>query len=303
VSDADPRAVEAVLRLHAERPDAVLAIAGPTGTGKTALALAVAERLGGEVVSCDSVQIYRYFDLGSGKPTRVERARARHHLVDAADPLEAMDAARYAELAGAALADLRARGKVAVVCGGTFLWMKALLYGLVDAAPASPEVRARHRLLAEREGRASLHARLGEVDPRSAARLHPNDVVRVSRALEVHELTGRRMSELQEGHAFAQARHPAVIVALAREPGELTGRVSARARAWLDAGWIEETESLVKRGYGEARAMSSVGYREVHAFLEGSIARADLLGAVVRATRVFARRQRTWLRRADVTWL
>ena len=259
--------VARALRIADEDPEAVLAVVGPTASGKTELAVRVAERLGGEIVSADSVQIYRGFDLGSGKPTAAERARVRHHLIDLLDPLEHVDAARFAEIARAAIDDVRARGKRPIVCGGTFLWVKALLFGLADAPPASDEIRARHRALVAAEGRPALHARLAAVDPVIVARLHPNDFVRVSRALEVHELTGEPMSAWQARHGFATPRLDARLVGLTVDPEELTRRITARVRGWLAAGWIEEVRALVAEGYGEARAMGSVGYREVRAHL------------------------------------
>jgi tRNA dimethylallyltransferase len=282
---------------------AMVAVVGPTASGKTELAIRLAERLGGEIVSADSVQIYRGFDVGSGKPTPEERARARHHLVGSLDPLEPVDAAVFADMASAAIAEVRARGKVPILCGGTFLWVKALLFGLVPAPPASGEIRARHRELATREGRPALHATLRSVDSAAAARLHPNDLVRVSRALEVYELTGKPMSTWQEAHAFASTRHRARLVAIVREPEALTARIRERVTRWLAAGWIEEVRALDASGYGAARAMGSVGYREVQAHLRGEIGQGDLAEAIVRATRVFARRQRTWLNHAEVLWV
>src|SRR5262249_36219139 len=149
-----------------------------------------------------SVQIYRHFDVGSGKPTPEERRRATHHLVDLLDPLDAMDAQRYAELANRCIGELRARGRAPIVCGGTFLWMKALVYGLAPTPAADPATRARHAEFARREGRPALHARLAEVDPSAASRLAPNDLVRVSRALEIYELTGRPQSSWYAEHGF-----------------------------------------------------------------------------------------------------
>jgi tRNA dimethylallyltransferase len=295
--------VEQALRIAQASPADLLAIVGPTGSGKTALAVALAERLGGEVVSADSVQVYRAFDVGSGKPTAEERARAPHHLVDALDPLEPTDAAAWSEAASVAIDDVRRRGRVPIVCGGTFLWVKALLYGLAEAPAASEEVRLQHRVLAERDGRPALHERLAAVDAEMAARIHPNDLIRVSRALEVFELTGRPLSDWQREHGFAHVRHPARLVAVAVDGVALTERIRARVRGWLGAGWIEEVQSLVERGYGGARAMGSVGYSQVRSFLAGELPRQDLETAIVRATRVFARRQRTWLSHADVTWL
>ena len=283
----------------------LVVVVGPTASGKTELAMALGERLGGEIVSADSVQMYRYFDIGTGKATLEERARVKHHLIDVLEPLEAMDAGRWAERAERALADVRARGRVPIVCGGTFLWVRALLYGLVEAPPADPAVRARHRELAEREGRRALHARLAEVDPESARRLAPNDFVRVSRALEVHELTGTPLSAIQERHGFRSARHRARLVGLRRTPAELDERIARRVRSMLEQGFVEEVEGLVERGYSEARAMGSVGYRQIREALAAGTAadREALADSIRRATRVFARRQRTWLRREPVEWL
>jgi tRNA dimethylallyltransferase len=291
------------LRIARERAGDLLAIVGPTATGKTALAVELAERLGGEIVSADSVQVYRDFDIGSGKPTAEELARAPHHLIGAIDPLDPIDAASWAVRASAAIEDIRARGRVPIVCGGTFLWVKALLYGLAEAPAGSPDLRETHRVQAEREGRPALHARLCAVDPESGARLHPNDLVRVSRALEVFELTGKPMSAWQREHAFQRVVHRAALVAIRYDAATLTERIRGRVQEWLRTGWIEEVQALIARGYGEARAMGSVGYAQVHAMLGGQLAREDLEGTIVRATRVFARRQRTWLNHADVQWL
>jgi tRNA dimethylallyltransferase len=249
------------------------------------------------------VQIYRYFDLGSGKPTAEELAMAPHHLVSVLDPLDPVDAARYAQMADVAIADVRARGRVPVVCGGTFLWVKALVQGLAPMPPADDAIRARHAELVAREGRAALHEALKKVDPESAARLHPNDVVRTSRALEVFELTGKKMSLLQAEHGFAEARHAARLFAVRRSSEQLTERIEARVRVFLESGWVDEVKALVARGYGSARAMGSVGYKEVAAHVRGELPEAELVTAVTRSTRVFARRQRTWLNHEPVEWL
>ncbi len=295
--------VEQALRALEEDPEALVAVVGPTASGKTELAVSLADRLGGEIVSADSVQIYRGFDVGSGKPTAEEHARAPHHLVSAIEPLDAFDAALFAEAAGAAMRDISARGKRPLVAGGTFLWVKAALFGLAKAPPADASIRGRHRDEAARDGPAALHAKLAARDPVLAARLHPNDVVRVSRGLEVHELTGRPLSAWQSEHGFRDARHRPLLLAIRQEPAALTARIERRVEGWLSSGWIEEVRSLRERGYASARAMGAVGYREVVAHLEGEIAREDLATAIVRATRVFARRQRTWLNHASVRWL
>jgi tRNA dimethylallyltransferase len=296
-------AEERVVRLAEENRDRLVCIVGPTASGKTDLAIAVAEHVGGEIVSADSVQIYRHFDIGSGKPTAEERARARHHVIDVLDPMDLVDAAAYAKLAEAAIADVRARGRVPILCGGTYFWVRALVLGLVDAPPGDPEIRARHRTLVDEKGRIALHEELARVDPESAARLHPNDVVRVSRALEILELSGRKMSEWHADHGFRQSRMEHVLVAPSTTPEELTERITARVDEWLAGGWLEEVEGLLARGYRDARAMGSVGYAEVRAFLEGGLPRETLRDAIVQSTRIFTRRQRTWLKSADVEWL
>jgi len=286
-------------------PPPLWVVVGPTASGKTELAVTLAERDGGEIISADSVQVYRHFTVGTGKPTADERSRAAHHLVDIVDPLEPIDAAGWAALAVRAIDDVRARGREPIVCGGTFLWVRALLFGLAPAPPGDAKARERHRALADAEGRPAVHAALAAVDPESAARLAPNDFVRVSRALEVFELTGTPLSRFQEGHGFREPRYVARLVGVRREPAELDRRIEARVRAMLAAGWVDEVRALRERGFGAARAMGSVGYRQIDAALGGAepIEAASLLDPIRRATRVFARRQRTWLRDEPVEWL
>src|SRR5215471_400808 len=280
----------------------VVVVVGPTASGKSELALELAQRADGEIIGADSVQVYRHFDIGSSKPTPSERARIAHHLIDVADPNEPLDAAAYAALAARAIDDLRARGKRPIVCGGTFLWVRALLYGLAPAPPADATLRARHLAWAHAEGRAALHARLREVDPPSATRLSPNDFVRVSRALEVFELSGRPLSTFQAEHGFRSRRYDAQLVGVRWPAEELNRRIAARTRHLLAAGFIDEVIRLVALGYREARAMSSVGYRQVLQHVEGGLAPEELAPAIDRATKVFARRQRTWLRDENVLW-
>lgn len=283
----------------------LLIVVGPTASGKSELALRIAEAGGGEIVSADSVQVYKHFDIGSGKPTPEERARVPHHLVDIADPLEELDAARWAARADLAIAEIQARGKRPIVCGGTFLWVRSLVWGLSEAPPADEAIRARHRERAERDGRAALHADLGRVDPAIAARLAPNDLVRVSRALEVFELTGTPMSVWQARHGLREERYAARLVGIEHPRQALDQRISARTERMLAGGWIDEVRDLIEKGYAGARAMRSVGYRQVADALASSepIDIPALHDAIYRATRIFARRQRTWLRDRPVEWL
>ncbi len=283
--------------------DRLLCVVGPTASGKTDLAIRICEEVDGEIVSADSVQIYRGFDIGTGKPTAQERARARHHLVDVADATEPWDAARWAAEAERVIDDVRCRGKVPVVCGGTYLWVRALVFGLAAAPGGSPELRRRLEAEAREHGRAALHARLAQVDPEAAARLSPNDFVRVQRALEVFELTGRRLSDLQREHRASPARHRVRLVGVRRSGEALDQRIAARAAQWIGEGWVEEVRGLVARGMRGTRPMSSVGYRQVLDYIDGRMAESELVGAITRATRVFARRQRTWLRDEPVVWV
>lgn len=283
-------------------PGELLVVVGPTASGKTELALRLAETYGGEIVGADSVQIYRELDLGSGKPTAEERRRVPHHLVDIADPLDPYDARRFADEADRCCADIRARGRTPIVCGGSFLWVKALLHGLAPAAAADPQLREEHARICAQGGRAALHAELARVDPAASARLAPGDFVRVSRALEIFQLTGRPQSEWHAGHAFAERRYQARLLGARRDRAEIDRRIALRAQRWLEQGWIAEVERLLPR-YRHARAMGSVGYRQVRDHLDGKLARDELLPAIVRATRVFVRRQRTWLRDEPVEWM
>jgi tRNA dimethylallyltransferase len=250
------------------------------------------------------VQIYRYFDIGSNKPTAEEQARVPHHLVSAIDPFDAMDAGLFAERASQVIADVRARGRLPILCGGTFLWVRAVVYGLAKAPPKSDELRLAHRALVAQEGRAALHARLQAIDAHSYAKLLPNDFVRVSRALEVFELTGKPLSAFQAEHGFREPRFDVKYLGVRRSADELSARIQLRAARMLESAWIEEVNTLVQQGFRDARPMASVGYRQVLEHLERQeLSLTALLEDVTRVTRVFARRQRTWLRDQPVVWV
>ena len=280
--------------------DELLVIVGETASGKTRLALELARAHDGEVIGADSVQVYRGFDIGSGKPTPRELDGVVHHLIDVAEPHHDFDAGRFVALADAAIDDVRARGKLPIVCGGTFLWVKALLWGLAAAPSAPKELRASLQEEATRLGPPALHARLREVDAITAARLHPNDAVRIIRALEVHATTGRPLSDFQAEHGFRAERHRARLVSIAWPRAELEKKIAARVESMLAHGLVDEVADLLARGHGDTRPMRAVGYAEVRAHLEGTLARDELPGRITRATRIFARRQRTWLKGAKV---
>ncbi len=283
----------------------VVAIVGPTAAGKTALALAVAEAVGGEIVSADSRQVYRHLDIGTAKPTAAERARVPHHALDLVDPDQPFDAASYRAAALAAIADIHARGRAVVICGGTGLYVRALLRGLFRGPAASPALRAELYAAEEREGSGTLHARLAACDPVTAARLHARDLLRIVRALEVQELTGRPMSAWQNDHRFRDRRFDALLIGCRRSRDELASRIDTRAQAMLGAGLLDELATLDARGYGpELAPLQSVGYREMGAYRRGEIDFATAVDAFTRATRRLAKRQMTWFR-ADATthWL
>jgi tRNA dimethylallyltransferase len=283
----------------------LIAIVGPTASGKSELAMKLCARVGGEIVSADSVQIYRRFDIGSAKPTPAERARVPHHLIDRLDPLEAVDAARFVQLADECIADILARGKRPVLCGGSFLWLRAVLYGLAEAPPADPGIRARHKSLAEQFGRAHLHEQLRTIDAPSHARLSPNDLIRVSRALEVHELTGQPLSLIQAQHGFRTLRYPVLLVGVRHERAALYTRIQERVLHMFEQGWLDEVRALLEDGFGSARALGAVGYRQVREALRAGepIDVPSLIEKVAQATRQFVRHQLTWLRDEPVRWL
>lgn len=285
-------------------PPRLLVIVGPTASGKSTLAAHLGQLLPGEVIAADSVQVYGKFDIGSGKPTSEELSLCPHHLLGVRDAREPIDANQWVEMAETVIPEIHGRHSVPIICGGTFLWVRALLHGLAEAPPGDEEVRARHRAIAEREGRNALHTQLREVDEASAMRLHPNDFVRVSRALEVFELTGRPMSAFQNSHGFREQKHDAILIGI-DWPREIHAqRVRRRARAMIDAGLRHEVAHLLEQGYGSTRAMNSVGYRQVRSALEtGDDNDESLIDEITRVTRIFARRQRTWLRDQPIRWL
>lgn len=282
----------------------IVLIAGPTAVGKSSLALKLAARLGGELISIDSVQIYRGLDIGSAKPSAAERARVPHHLIDELDPDEDCNVAEFVERALAAVDDVVARGKVAVAVGGTNLYVRVLVHGIFEAPPPDEQLRARHKALAAEHGPAHLHARLAAIDPELAARVHPNDLVRVSRGLEVHELTGKPLSDHQREHAFQSSNVEALKIALNRPREDLYRRIDQRVDAMLESGLEAEVRSLVEQGYGLGlKPLQSLGYRHIGAYIAGDVEYAEAVRKLKRDTRRFAKQQLSWLRsERGVVW-
>jgi tRNA dimethylallyltransferase len=281
----------------------IAVIAGPTASGKTALAVALARRVGGEIVNADSQQVYRGLDVGTAKPTPDERAAVPHHLLDVAEPGEGMDAARFVALADAAIADVAARGRVPVVAGGTGLYVRALLHGVVAAPGRDPALRARLEDEAVRLGRPALHARLASIDPEAASRIRPNDLVRVVRALEI-AAGGARPSDLYAAHAFREDRHDAVLVALDPPRDALHARIDARVREMFAGGLLDEARALVARFGDAVPEKLPIGYAEAIAVVRGALDAEEAIRRVQVAHRRYARRQVVWLRRErGVVWM
>ena len=273
-------------------------IVGPTASGKSALALAIAEEVGGEIVSCDSMQIYRRMNIGTAKPTDEELSRVKHHMIDIAEPWESFSCADYARLADDAINDIVSRGKIPIVCGGTGLYLDSLLRGgLPEIADSDEEYRAELCALLEREGTEKLHAMLEAVDPESAEAIHMNNTKRVMRALEIYHTSGRKKSELDKENSRIDGKYQPLAVGLFYpDRSVLYDRIDKRVDIMISEGLLDEVRALESEGVFERSktASGAIGYKELLGFIHGEASLEEAVDNLKMATRRYAKRQCTW---------
>lgn len=282
----------------------LVVLVGPTAVGKTDLAVKLAAELNGEIVSADSMQVYRGLDIGTAKPPLEVRLLVPHHLIDVACIDEPYSAARYVQEADEVIADIRRRGRTVFVVGGTGLYIRALLRGLFPGPAADDELRDFYRRLGEEKGVEHLFDLLVRVDPKGAARIHPHDKVRIIRALEVTALTGRSIVEQQGAHGFQERRYDYLKLGLTMDRAELYERIDRRCREMVDKGLLEETKRLLAMGYDERlRPLRALGYRHMVSHLQGGLTLEGAVEIMARDTRRYAKRQETWFRaEMDIQW-
>jgi len=285
----------------------LVVILGPTASGKSSLAIELAQRFSGEIVSCDSVAVYRHFEIGTAKPTQPERAGVPHHLLDLAEPDEAFTAGEYARRARSVINEIAQRGKLPIVVGGTGLYLRALLEGLFPGPQRSEELRERLRRRSAERGSVHLHKILSRLDPAAAAKIHANDAPKLIRAIEVCLASRERMSELWQQRGRDPLTGFRILrIGLNPERRWLYERINARAQQMFAGGLVEETESLLRQ-YGackSATALDSLGYKQAAQFLRGELTREQAIAAAQQGHRNYAKRQMTWFRREpEVVWL
>ncbi len=283
------------------KPKLIL-ICGPTAIGKTSVAIDAARFLDGEIVNADSMQIYKHMDIGTAKPTAEERCRAVHHMIDIAMPDEPYDAACFSREARASVNQVLSRGRTPIVSGGTGFYIRALLYGLCEAAPEDAAVRSQLKTEARQSGTDALYRRLEACDPESAGKIHPNDTYRVIRALEVYAASGMTISEFRRQHGFSDAPYNVLKIGLFMDRGVLYERIDSRVDQMMAEGFCDEVRRLLEMGYHETlRPMQALGYRHLAAYLAGKTDLKTAVATMKRDTRHYAKRQLTWFRKDPET--
>jgi tRNA dimethylallyltransferase len=279
-------------------------ILGPTAVGKSEVALGLASQIAAEIINADSQQVYRYMDIGTGKPSAAERERVCHHMIDIINPDEEFNAALFRRLSIAAIADIESREKRVIVCGGTGLYLKALTKGLFTGPAQDLSLREALNAEADKLGLAALYQRLERVDPEAISRIHPNDRQRIVRALEVFTLTGKPISEWQKEHAFSETVFETLVIGLQRERAELYNAINERCERMIADGLLDEVQQLVDRGYGlDLKPLQSIGYRHMGLVLKGELPGEEAIALMKRDTRRLAKQQLTWFRGDhDIQW-
>jgi tRNA dimethylallyltransferase len=283
----------------------LVALIGPTAVGKTALSLRLAKEICAEIISVDSVQVFRGLDIGTAKPSLEEQKQVPHHLIDVADPDEPFDVADFVHKALGIIRSIRARGKVPLLVGGSGLYLRSLLEGLVPCPGYNPMVRGMLHRISANQGKRALHDLLAGADPEAASRLHPNDIFRIIRALEVYHQTGEPMSIWHRRHkSISGQRLPCTKIGLVRPRKELYERIDLRVDAMLDAGFLEEVKFLLNKGYSHRlKPLQSLGYRHIIPFLKGEVSLDEAVSQLRRDTRRYAKRQLTWFRAdPEIRW-
>jgi len=282
----------------------LLVILGPTAVGKSVLGIDIAKRLVGEIINADSLQVYKYLNIGTAKPASHELEVVRHHLIDIVSPEEDFNAGTFRSLASDVIEELHANTKNIILVGGTYLYVKALLSGLIEGLPASGEIRDNIKKLRLTFGLPYVYERLKTLDPDAASRIHPNDYVRTERALEVYYLTGQKMSEFQSRHGFMDRDYEYIKIGISLERESLRERIDQRVDRMIEDGLVDEVKRLREMGYGsDLKPMQSIGYKEINQFLDGELELDEAAQLIKRDTKRFAKRQMTWLRKDDeIKW-
>ncbi len=290
--------------MQIKNPPKIIVICGPTGIGKTSTAIQLSQEFSGEIVSADSMQVYRKMDIGTAKPTQTEQELVPHHMINVVHPDELFDAAAFTKMADSIIRSIIQRNRLPFVVGGTGLYIKALIHGLFRTRPAETGVISRFRKESDQFGSEALHKQLAECDPQAAARIHPNDAFRIIRALEIFEATGRPISVHHDQHRFSEKKYHALKIGISCERETLYDRINQRVDVMLDQGLLGEVEQLLKKGYSaDLKSMQSLGYRHMTAYLAGKTTWDETVNTMKRDTRRYAKRQLTWFKAdPEIKW-
>jgi tRNA dimethylallyltransferase len=291
--------------MTADTPPRIIIVCGPTASGKSDLAIQLAKQLDAEIINADSMQIYRGMDIGTAKISPDQQQGIPHHLIDIVDPDQLFSAADFIDVADRAIGEIIARGKRVIIVGGTGLYIRALLHGLVDSPSGTAEIRAQLQLESDTLGHKAMWEKLRDIDPKIAAQIHPNNMVRIIRALEVYRMTGVPLSSHQQQHGFNQQRYQALRIGIKTDRQQLYERIEVRVDKMLADGLLDEVKNLLARGYSpDLKSMRSIGYKEAVSFLSGRYSLEEAIRLIKRDTRHYAKRQLTWFNTDnEIIWL